>query len=64
MEFFFLFGFFGLDFTGKYTRDRILDLLDPPVNLRLVNAKFRTQFGDSFFTGKGQQGYFGLKGGA
>ncbi len=56
---FFPFGFSGLDFTGKYTRDRILDLLDPPVNLRLVNAKFRTQFGDSFLTGKGQQGYLG-----
>lgn len=48
-----LLAFWGHDFTGKYTRDRILDLLAPSVNLRLVNAKFRTQLGGSFFTGKG-----------
>ena len=40
----FLFGFFGFDFTGKYARRGTFELLDPPVDLRLMNAKFTTQF--------------------
>ena len=55
MKFFFPFGLFCLDFTGKYARGRLFELLDPPVDLRLVDAKLRDQLGYGLFTGKGQQ---------
>ena len=62
VQLFFPFGFFRLDFTGKNARSRLLELLYPSMNLRLVNAELNSAIVFSPVTGKSQQGYFGLKG--
>jgi hypothetical protein len=61
MEFLFLFVFFSFDFTGKYSRSRLLELLYPSVNLGLAHSKFRTQFNNALSAGQSSEGDLGLE---
>ena len=61
LELFFLPGLFGLDFTCKNTGCRLLELLHPFVDERLMDAKLGAEFGNGFLTGKGSQSHPGLE---